>query len=39
MVVIAITNATSYREPEAVSTDFSNGITTSQLETEFNNMI
>ena len=37
--VIAITNATSYREPEAVSTDFSNGITTSQLETEFNNMI
>ena len=37
--ITATSGSDSYREPEAVSTDFSNGITTSQLETEFNNMI
>mgnify|MGYP005778483987 CR=1 FL=1 len=37
--VMSITSATSYREPDVVSSDSSNSVTLTQLETEFNNMI
>ena len=37
--VMSITSATSHREPDVVSTDSSNSITLSQLESEFNSMI
>ena len=37
--VISITNVKMYREPDVVTTDSSNGVTLTQLELEFNNMI
>ena len=37
--VMSITNAKSYREPDVVPYDSSNGVTLSQLEVEFNSMI
>ena len=37
--VMSITSATSSREPDVASSDSSNSVTLTQLETEFNNMI
>ena len=37
--IISITSVTGNREPDVIDDDFSNSITISQVETEFNNMI